>query len=121
MSPMAQVVEPIRPRSLVQMQEMLFEAHRRHIEPPVEPVCGKCNRVMREEEKRIIVSSDFRCQECFAKLVRQRSNDFGVSESPTDLEIKNLIHPYEHKCVRNLYILKKQPAFLPVNGPAPCA
>ena len=82
--------------------------------PPVVIVCNnaRCNQHTRDSEFRVVVLGDFRCWECFKKLVRNQKLAFDVSEEATEEEIKNLLKPFEQPIAPNLYEPKKTPGFV---------
>jgi hypothetical protein len=71
-------------------------------------------------EKRVFVCGEFRCMNCFSKLVRNQKLAFGVSEEATDEEIENLLEAFKPSEIgmkpfaTNLFQLKKTPRFVAI-------
>jgi hypothetical protein len=73
-----------------------------------------------EKDRRVLVCGEFRCWECFLKLVRSQKMAFGVSEEATEEEIFDLLEPYQspHPEAKpfadNLFQLKETPRFVAI-------
>lgn len=92
-------------------------------QPTVVIVCnGKCNQQLRDSETKILICGEFRCRECFGKLVLSQKIAFGFPDEPTedeptkgditDKDINELLVPFEHILIPNLYEPKETPRFV---------
>jgi len=78
------------------------------------PYCKRENPRLSPMEGCVLVLGEFRCMECFRKLVAFHPTAFGVSEKPTAAEIESVIRPYqpepgERPFAANLYQPKNDP------------
>jgi hypothetical protein len=116
---------PILARTILGLQEDLLKNKIYTVTPKTQIaiVCnahGCKNPRTLAKDRRVLICGEFRCWECFVKLVRKQNKDFGVSEAATEEEILALLesyqspHPEAKPFADNLFQLKKTPRFVPV-------
>ena len=121
------ITEVIRERTILSMDEKINEVFSRNPNVNVRietvPICCKCNKPTLPAAKHLVVRGEFRCLECFLKLVREHKEDFGLDEddSFTEEELTTVAPECNHPYISNLFVSKKYPHFVGVSDSAPCS
>ena len=118
-------------RSLFRMQEQFDEMCERFEPADIKLVvtCNNCNAKTSEAQRRVMIHHEFRCIDCFRKLVIDPKSAIGISEGASDEEINELLTAVSAckdqphlvtNFIANLFEPKKKVLPLLPSSPAPC-